>query len=178
MRRLVASGPLPERAGQPVKMWAHVSLADLRAMDDGSLLETEWVTEMRIRWAARRAETADGAGGDGGAWLDGDAARALSCDATITPVVTGDLDPGALDDLVRLCLQLAGHGDHCMPGRNADLAVKPDADLAGQAGPDPAAEPVSSSQPPAGLEQLTAMSRAAIRQAIIGKTMVFLLHSQ
>ena len=31
MRRLVASGLLPERAGQPVKVWAHVSLAELRA---------------------------------------------------------------------------------------------------------------------------------------------------
>ncbi|HJY66939.1 MAG TPA: DUF222 domain-containing protein, partial [Streptosporangiaceae bacterium] len=71
MRRLAASGLLPERAGQPVKMWAHVSLAELRVMDDGSLLETEWVTEMRIRWSARRAEAAGGTGGDGGAWLDG-----------------------------------------------------------------------------------------------------------
>ena len=42
--------------------------------------------------------------GDGGAWLTGDAARAMACDASITPVVTGDIDPGALDDLVRLCL--------------------------------------------------------------------------
>ena len=75
MHRLVASGLLPERAGQPVKVWAHVSLAELRAMDDGSLLETEWVTEMRIRWAARRAQAEAGAGGDGGAWLAGDAAR-------------------------------------------------------------------------------------------------------
>ena len=100
MRRLVASGLLPERAGQPVKAVVHVSLAELRAMDDGSVLETEWVTEMRIRWAARRAETADGGGGDGGAWLDGDAARAMACDAAMTPVVTGDIDPGALDDLV------------------------------------------------------------------------------
>lgn len=55
MRRLAASGLLPERAGQPVKVWAHVSLAELRALDDGSVLETEWVTEMRIRWSARRA---------------------------------------------------------------------------------------------------------------------------
>ena len=62
MRRLLAAGLLPERAGQPVKAWAHMSLAELRAMDDGSVLETEWITEMRIRWAARRAETADGAG--------------------------------------------------------------------------------------------------------------------
>jgi hypothetical protein len=28
MRRLVASGLLPERAGQPVKAWVHISLAD------------------------------------------------------------------------------------------------------------------------------------------------------
>ena len=115
MRRLVAAGLLPGRAGQPVKVWAHVSLAELRAMDDGSVLETGWVTEMRIRWAARRAGAAGGTGGDGGAWLDGDAARAMACDAAVAPVVTGDIDPGALDDLVALCLQLGGHGAHCQP---------------------------------------------------------------
>ena len=38
MRRLIAAGLLPERAGQPVKVWAHVTLAELRAMDDGSVL--------------------------------------------------------------------------------------------------------------------------------------------
>jgi hypothetical protein len=146
MCRLAASGLLPERAGQPVKVWAHVSLAELRAMDDGSVLETEWITEMRIRWSARRAEAADGTGGDDGAWLDGDAARALSCDATITPVITGDIDLGALDDLVQLCLQLAGHGAHC----------------ASQPASDPA-------EPPASLEQLAGLSREAIQQAIIGK---------
>jgi len=48
MRRLVASGLLPERAGQPVKIWAHVSLAELRAMDDGSVLQSEWIIEMQI----------------------------------------------------------------------------------------------------------------------------------
>ena len=105
MRRLAASGLLPERAGQPVKAWAHISLAELRARDDGSLLETEWITEMRIRWAAHRAHTEGGTGSDGGAWLSGDAARAVACDATITPVVTGNIDPSALDDLVRLCVR-------------------------------------------------------------------------
>ena len=39
MRRLIASGLLPERAGQPVKVWAHVTLAELRALDDGSVLQ-------------------------------------------------------------------------------------------------------------------------------------------
>ncbi len=175
MRRLAASGLLPERAGQPVKVWAHVSLAELRAMDDGSVLEAEWVTEMRIRWSARRAEAADGTGGDGGAWLDGDAARAMACDASITPVVTGDVDPGALDDLVRLCLQLSGHGAHCAPQpAQAPHPVSPDPAGPAPAGPTPhpaaPAAPAPASQPgPAGLGQVTGMSRDAIQQAIIGK---------
>ena len=156
MRRLTASGLLPERAGQPVKAWAHVSLAELRALDDGSVLETQWVTEMRIRWSARRAETAGGTGGDGGAWLDGDAARAVACDAAITPVVTGDVNPAILDDLVALCLQLAGHSPRCHP--------EPDAGPAPADGPAPAGDPG-----PSGLAVLTSMSREAIRQAIIGK---------
>ena len=115
MRRLVAAGLLPERAGQPVRVWAHVSLAELRALDDGSVLQGEWIGEMAVRWAARRA-AASQAGGDGAAWLDGKPARAMACDATILPVVTGEVDPGALDDLVALCLHHAGHGPHCGPG--------------------------------------------------------------
>ncbi len=61
MRRLVASGLLPQRAGQPVKVWAHVSLAEPRAMDDGSVLAGQWITEMAARWAARRAAASEGA---------------------------------------------------------------------------------------------------------------------
>jgi hypothetical protein len=47
-------------------------------------------------------------GGDGAAWLEGRAAKAFACDASITPVVTADVNPSVLDDLVRLCLELAG----------------------------------------------------------------------
>ena len=114
MRRLVAAGLLPERAGQPVKLWGHVSLAELRALDDGSVLQQEWTGEMAIRWAVHRA-AASQSGSDGAAWLDGKAAAAAACDATIVPVVTGQIDPAALDDLVDLCLQFAGHGRHCGP---------------------------------------------------------------
>ena len=180
MRRLAASGLLPGRAGQPVKVWAHVSLAELRAMDDGSLLETEWVTEMRIRWGARRAGVSGGSAGDGGAWLDGDAARAIACDAAIAPVVTGDIDPSALDDLVALCLQLAGHGAHCQPPPDPGPPAQPGPAPAGDPGhdgdPGPDGDPghdgeasQGGRQGPSGLEQLTAMSREAIQQAIIGK---------
>ena len=114
VRRLVASGLLPERAGQPVRVWAHVSLAELRAMDDGSVLQDQWIAEMAVRWAVHRA-AASQTGSDGAAWLDGKAARAVSCDAALIPVVTGQVDPAALDALVGLCLQFTGHGPHCEP---------------------------------------------------------------
>ena len=84
MRRLAASGLLPERAGQPVKALVHVSLAELRALDPGSVLQGEWITAVQAKWAAARA-AASVAGGDGAAWLDGPAARAVTCDAIITP---------------------------------------------------------------------------------------------
>ena len=138
MRRLIAADLLPERAGQPVKAWVHVSLAELRAMDSESALQEEWITAVRAQWAAHRA-AASVAGGDGGAWLDGDAARAVTCDASVTPIVTGDVDPGVLDDLVKLCVQL-DQLDH-----RGDSA---------ETGP----------QPPS-----TSPAREALQRAIIGK---------
>jgi Domain of unknown function (DUF222) len=157
MRRLVAAGLLPERAGQPVKVWAHVSLAELRALDDGSVLAGQWIGEMAARWAARRAAASEGGGGDG-AWLDGKAARAVACDAIITPVVTGDVDPGVLDDLVRLCVELnrLEHGT---------------APAGCPAGAGPVGDGQADSRDPA------SPSREALRKAIIGKTMILLLHS-
>jgi hypothetical protein len=90
-------------AMDPATLAAHVSLAELRVLDDGSVLQQEWIGEMAIRWATRRA-AASQTGNDGAAWLEGKAARAMSCDATVIPVVTGQIDPGTLDDLVSLCL--------------------------------------------------------------------------
>ena len=91
MRRLAAAGMLPERAGQPVKVWVHIALAELLAMDGSTTLVKEWVTAIRAAWAAHRAAASEG-GGDIGAWLDGDAARAVACDAAIGPVVTGEVN--------------------------------------------------------------------------------------
>ena len=105
MRRLAAAGMLAERAGQPVKVWVHIPLAELLEMDGSTTLVRQWVTAMRAAWAAHRAAASEG-GGDIGAWLDGDAARAVACDAAIAPVVTGEVNPAALDDMVRLCVQL------------------------------------------------------------------------
>ena len=100
MRRLVAAGLLPERAGQPVKALVHISLADLMRLDGGSALLEEWSAQVRAAWAAHRAAASE-SGSDGGAWLDGDAAVAFTCDASMTPVVTGEVNPGALEDLIR-----------------------------------------------------------------------------
>jgi hypothetical protein len=108
MRRLAASDLLPERAGQPVKAWVHVSLADLLRLEGSSALLEQWTAQVRARWAARRAGASEG-GGDGGAWLDGDAAAAVTCDAAMAPVVTGEVDVDALDELVRLCVLLDRH---------------------------------------------------------------------
>jgi hypothetical protein len=105
MQRLVTAGLLPERAGQPVKVWAHISLADLMVLDGSSALQEEWTSRVRAQWAGHRAGASAG-GSDGGAWLDGDAATAMACDAAMAPIVTGDVNPDALDDLVRLCVQL------------------------------------------------------------------------
>jgi hypothetical protein len=105
MSRLIAAGILPERAGQPVKIWAHISLADLLRLDGSSALQQEWTAQVRQRWAGHRAAASEG-GGDAGAWLDGDAAEAIACDAAMAPIVTGDVNVDALEDLVRLCVEL------------------------------------------------------------------------
>jgi hypothetical protein len=151
MRRLVAAGLLPERAGQPVKVWAHMSLADLLRLDGSSALQEVWIAQVRAQWAGHRAEAAGG-GGDGGAWLDGDAAEAIACDAAMAPVVTGDVDPAVLEDLVRLCTEL-GKLRHADAG--PDAAAGGDTDAA--AGGEPGAPGPS-----------TGLAREALERAIIG----------
>src|ERR1700746_2112963 len=104
MRRLLASGLLPKRAGQPVKALVHIYFAELREMDPGSALQDKWIAEYRAQWAAHRA-AASVTTGDGGAWLEGEAPRAIACDAMIVPVVTGDIDVGAVEALILLCVR-------------------------------------------------------------------------
>ena len=128
MTRLIASGLLPERGGQPVKAWVNVSLADLMLLDGSSALLEEWTAGLRTRFAAHRAASAGGGGDTGGAWLDGDAAQALTCDAVLAPVVTGDVDPAAFDDLIRLCVELdkLRHGHDHDHDHDHDRRPRPD----------------------------------------------------
>jgi hypothetical protein len=141
MRRLVGSDLLPERAGQPVRAWVHISLADLMVLDGDSALQEQWTARVRQRWAASRAFASE-TGSEGGAWLDGTDAEAVACDAAMAPVVTGDVNIDALEDLVRLCVELDRH-------RRAG------GDAAG--GPDTPAAPD------------TTAAWAALEQAVIGK---------
>jgi hypothetical protein len=155
MRRLVAAGLLPERAGQPVRAWVHMSLADLLAMDGSSALLAEWTAGVRAQWAGYRAAGSAG-GGDGGAWLDGDAAAAMTCDAAMAPVVTGDVNPAALEDLIRLCVQLdrVRHpGDTGGTGTSGGTGDSDSDTGGGPAAPGPD----------------TARAWAALEQAVIGK---------
>ena len=124
MQRLVTAGLLPERAGQPVKAWVHISLADLMVLDGSSALQEEWTSRVRAAWAAHRAEASAG-GSDGGAWLDGDAAQAVACDAAMAPIVTGEVNPDALEDLVRLCVDLDRLRHHPAPAMTALTPVPP-----------------------------------------------------
>ena len=186
-RRLMAAGLLPERAGQPVRVTGHIHLKDLTDLDAGSTLQEKWTENVRAQWASARAAASAG-GSDGGVWLEDEAAEGFACDAQVTPVVFGTVNPGVLEDLVRFCVQLAGHGPgRCTPNpgpapcRDEPTATDPDhtaSDHAGpdHAGPDHAAsdlagpgEPMPGPQPlPPGL------SRESLEQGVIGKAIELL----
>ena len=179
-RRLVAAGLLPERAGQPIKIWAHIDMSDLIDLDIGSRLQDKWTERVRARWAAARAAASAG-GSDGAPWLQGEAAEGFACDASVTPVVLGTVNPGVLEQLVRFCVELAGHGpgrctptptpDHTGPDHTAPDHTAPDHSAADHAGPAPAGpgEPVPGPQPlPPGL------SRESLEHAVIGKAVELL----
>ena len=129
MKRLLASNLLPQRAGQPVKALVHMTFADLCDLDADSKLQDAWIAGYRARWAAQRA-AASVSTGDGGAWLEGDAARAIAADAMIIPVVTGDVDPGAVEILIGLCVEYDRLRGHAAAGPGQDPAQDPGQDPA------------------------------------------------
>jgi hypothetical protein len=49
-------------------------------LDADSALQDQWTAQVRARWAAHRAKASE-TGATDGAWLDGDAAEAIACDA-------------------------------------------------------------------------------------------------
>lgn len=171
MTRLVTAGMVPDRAGQPSKVIAHISLHDLIEMDDSALAAT-WAARLRDHWAGHRAATSV-ITGDGGAWLDGEDAHGFACDASVTPIVFGDVDLSNLDDLVRLCTEYAGHGPGCRGPHDPAASASAAAD---STTPNPAAsdraDPASAAAKPSaasGPFPPTRRGREALAMAIIGK---------
>jgi hypothetical protein len=79
--RLIASGMLPDRGGQPAQAYLHITLKQLRDAPGAAQTEAAWA-------AARAAQPG---------WLSGCHADAAACDATLVPIVTGQVDEAALD---------------------------------------------------------------------------------
>jgi hypothetical protein len=182
-RRLVAAGLLPERAGQPVHAAAHIHLKDLTDLDVGSELQKQWTENVRAEWAAARAAASAG-GSDGAAWLEGQAAEGFACDASVTPVVFGTVDIGVMEQLVRLCVQLAGHGPgRCTPapspapcgGEPASADPDHSSDLDHSAPDNNAPDPDGPGEPMPGPQLLPpGLSRESLEQAVIGKAVELL----
>jgi hypothetical protein len=89
-RRLLGSGCLPERAGQPTQIVLHMDLDRLRGLPGAPDAEAAWA-----------GQATAGPGED--------------CDAQIVPVVTGRVDPDVLDRLAAALL----HGTPAGPAQSA-----------------------------------------------------------
>ena len=91
----------------------------------------------------------------------------------MTPVVTGEVDPTVLDDLVQLCVQL----DHYRRRHDRDSTGNGDGDGDGDGnaaeGTGTAADGSTRQGTP---DSDTSRARDALEQAIIGKTMNLLVH--
>jgi len=108
-RRLIASGCLPQRAGQPVQIVLHMTLAQL-------LGQTEFDQALA-------------------AWIGANAVQAppgAECDAAIVPIVTATIDPDVLTDLVdRHPACAAGPASSGTDGADTDPGIDPAASNAG-----------------------------------------------
>jgi hypothetical protein len=106
LRLLGSDLSAPTPGGAAVQMLVTTSLADLYALDDGSMLQQIWIDRAAAWFAGQHAAASENGGGDGTAWLGGAAARALACDAALFPVVTGHVDTQHLDQLIGQCVQI------------------------------------------------------------------------
>ncbi|HEY1620825.1 MAG TPA: DUF222 domain-containing protein [Streptosporangiaceae bacterium] len=135
-RRLAGSGMLPEVAGQATQVQLHMTLDQLRDLPGAAQAEAAWLAgRAGGGQEAGQPDRRAGSGGSAGApgWLagraggDGEpgwaasraAAEAYSCDAQITPVVTGHLDPAVLAAMTRDYLD-PGHHDAMLGGARRD----------------------------------------------------------
>ena len=158
-RRLIRSGMLPGRAGQPTQVLVHMTLGQLRGIH-GAAAGTPGVSPAEDAWAAARASQPG--------WLTGPDADAAACDATVVPIVTGHVDWAALDKLTEIFLSaVAGPLDGTGPpgpraGSGAPARTSLDAGSDGTAKTSPDA---SAGRPRAPVSPAT---RDRLRRALLG----------
>jgi Domain of unknown function (DUF222) len=115
-RRLIAAGMLPARAGQDTRAEVAIPLRQLRQLPGAAAAEAAWVDTI----------TGHQTGGNL-------AAAAAACDTTLVPVVTGQVNHAALDQLTRCYLtaraQLPATGPPPTTTPAADPATDPAGDL-------------------------------------------------
>jgi Domain of unknown function (DUF222) len=91
-RRLIAAGCLPDRAGQPTQIQLHMTLDQLRGLPGGGTAEAAWTAAI--------------------------AGPGYDCDATIVPLITGQVDPQILGELAATLLARLNPGSwHAAPGQ-------------------------------------------------------------
>jgi hypothetical protein len=186
MRRLMAGGLVPQQGGQPLRVWAYISLGDLMRLPGSAELVREWAAQLHARWAGHRAAAA-AEGGHQGLWLGGEAASGIACGAPVAPVITGDVNPAALGDLIRLCAELdrlldgsdGSPFEDGWPGGDQDRDGADDRSDADRTFPDVGGslpDAAASAGPAASASAAadTGRSRQALVQAIIGQAVEFL----
>ncbi len=96
--QLIAAGLDPGPDTQPAlaQVQVHIDLAALRGLPEGAGLEAGW--------SLARAAATD----PGSVYLSGAAAEAATCDAVLTPIVSGQIDGTILDQLTDLFLTAHG----------------------------------------------------------------------
>ena len=137
-------------------------------LEGSSALLEEWIGGLRARWAGHRAAAAEARRRPGRCGWTATPPRAVACDAAVTPVVTGDVNPARFDDLVRLCVQLDRLRHGPARGRTGRRPRHRPPRRRARPGPGPAAagaQPAAQVPAAAGRRR----SREALEQAIIGK---------
>jgi Domain of unknown function (DUF222)/HNH endonuclease len=121
VRRAIATGDLPGTGGQPTQVVYQMALGQLRSQAGAADVEQAA--------AAGRAA----AGGQAGWVTSTAAARAYACDAQLTPMVTGHVDPAALAAMTSSYLAWPGHPactcGHCTCGASPGGPGGPGAQL-------------------------------------------------
>ena len=143
----------------PAQVQVHIDLAALRGLPGGAGLEAGWATGAGLGagWSLARAAATD----PGSVFLSGADAEAATCDAVLTPIVSGQIDWAILDQLTDLFLNATRHDpDRSGPRPSrarardqpaADRDGEPDADRDGR--PDARHDGRQATAPAAGTER-------------------------